>query len=150
MNLKWQLKSFVELDTTELYELLNLRNLVFVVEQDCVYLDTDDKDQKAMHLFAKNHKGNIVAYARLFDINLYFEDFTAIGRIVTHPNYRKKGYGIQLVGKAIAYSEKSFGKHPIKISAQKYLARFYSSLGFKEVGNDYLEDGIPHCLMVLD
>ena len=149
-TLNWELKKFKDLNVDELYELMVLRNEVFVVEQNCVYQDLDFKDQESLHLFGKNEEGKLIAYTRLFDVNHYYEGYSAIGRVITHRDFRKYGYGIELMQKSIELCHEHFGESPIKIGAQKYLTKFYGLLGFKEIGEDYIEDGIPHCIMVRD
>ncbi|MFT7250173.1 MAG: ElaA protein [Psychromonas sp.] len=146
--LYWELKKFNQLSNEELYELIALRSQVFVVEQNCVYQDLDFKDQEAFHLLGKNEGRKLIAYTRLFDINQYYEGYLAIGRVITHQDFRKYGYGIELMKKSIELCHTTFGQIEIKIGAQKYLCKFYSLLGFKEIGEDYIEDGIPHCIMI--
>jgi ElaA protein len=138
-------KSFSELNITELYNILQLRSEVFVVEQDCVYQDLDFKDQKSLHIFGyKNDK--IVAYTRIFKPGDYFDN-ASIGRVVVEVNERKYGYGHDLMKASIASIKDIFKVDNITISAQVYLKKFYESHGFLKVGNDYLEDGIPHIRM---
>lgn len=141
----WKIKRFQALSVDELYQILKLRSEVFVVEQNCVYLDIDDKDQKALHLF-KEIDGKMVAYARLFKSNDYFE-FASIGRVVTHPDYRAKKMGHALMKEAIQAIENHFGEKQITISAQLYLKKFYESHGFIQTSEMYLEDDIPHIEM---
>ncbi|PQJ79976.1 GNAT family N-acetyltransferase [Polaribacter porphyrae] len=138
-------KSFQELNTTELYQILQLRSEVFVVEQDCVYQDLDFKDQKALHVFGiKDDK--IVAYTRIFKSGDYFKN-ASIGRVVVAKNERSSGYGVDLMEASIKAVENEFKTEKITISAQVYLTKFYNSLGFNKVGEEYLEDGIPHIRM---
>ncbi|MGB0880106.1 MAG: GNAT family N-acetyltransferase [Polaribacter sp.] len=138
-------KSFSELTTTELYEILQLRSQVFVVEQDCVYQDVDAKDQKALHIFG--YKNDVmIAYARIFKPNDYFEK-ASIGRVVVATSERNFGYGIELMKASIIAIKNNFKVDDITISAQVYLKKFYKSLDFKQVGEEYLEDGIPHIRM---
>lgn len=141
----WKIKRFQALSVDELYKILKLRSEVFVVEQNCVYLDIDDKDQKALHLF-KEIDGKMVAYARLFKSNDYFE-FASIGRVVTHPDFRAKKMGHALMKEAIQAIENHFGEKQITISAQLYLKKFYESHGFTQTSEMYLEDDIPHIEM---
>jgi ElaA protein len=148
MNLNWHLKSFEELSNNELYELLALRSEVFVVEQNCVYQDMDFKDAIATHLLGKTDAGKLIAYTRLFGLSQYYKGYVAIGRVVTHPDFRKYGFGIDLMKTSIKKCQELYGNLPIKIGAQKYLTKFYSLLGFNEIGEDYIEDGIPHCIMI--
>lgn len=141
-----QTKTFNELSIQELYELLQLRSEVFVVEQDCVYQDIDGKDQKALHVLAYN-KNKLVAYTRLFKAGDYFKE-ASIGRVVVRKETRKFKYGYTIMEASIQAVKDHFNTSEIRISAQLHLKRFYNNLGFKAVGNDYLEDGIPHVNML--
>ena len=139
-------KTFSELTTLQLYAILQLRSEVFVVEQDCVYQDIDDKDQKAVHVIGfKNEK--VVAYTRIFKPGDYFSE-ASIGRVVVSKDERINKYGYQIMEASILAINKLFKQTTIKISAQTYLKHFYNSLGFKQVGATYLEDGIPHIAMI--
>ena len=139
------IKSFKELTTDELYNILQLRSEVFVVEQNCVYQDIDFKDQKALHVLGfKDDK--IVAYTRIFKPGNYFEN-SSIGRVVVKENERKFGYGHDVMKASINAIKNYFKEEKITISAQKYLTKFYETHGFTQVGNEYLEDGIPHIRM---
>ncbi|MEO5583592.1 MAG: GNAT family N-acetyltransferase [Saprospiraceae bacterium] len=142
-------KSFSHLTTFEVYEILHLRHIVFSIEQKCLYIDTDGFDQQAYHLMLIE-RGTLVAYARLFDVNMPYPGFLSIGRVVTHPDYRNKQYGKLLMQTAVLKIRELFGVLPIKIGAQAYLTSFYSSFGFMDIGQYYLEDGIPHLKMVKD
>lgn len=141
-----EVKSFEELSRKELYDLLQLRSEVFVVEQDCVYQDIDGKDECALHILGWEDN-RLVAYARCFQAGDYF-DQAAIGRILVRENYRKLGYGHQITAAAIKAIKSKFKADTIKISAQTYLVIFYESHGFKTTGSRYLEDGIPHIAMI--
>lgn len=145
MELKFKIKRFDALSVSELYQILQLRSEVFVVEQNCVYQDIDGKDSKALHLFGESD-GKIVAYARLFDKGDYF-DKTSIGRVVVSPNARDKKYGHDLIREAINAISENFGTAEITISAQLYLKKFYESHGFTAIGETYQEDDIPHIKM---
>ncbi len=139
-------KSFAELSTKELYDILQLRAEVFVVEQNCVYQDIDGKDQNALHIIGfKNDK--IVAYSRIFKPGDYFEK-AGIGRVVVAANERKFGYGHIIFQHSVEAVETHFRETSIKISAQLYLKKFYESHGFIQVGEGYLEDDIPHIAMI--
>ena len=141
-----QVKSFQELSTQELYDILQLRSEVFVVEQNCVYQDIDGKDQKALHVIGiKNNK--IVAYTRIFKPGDYFEN-ASVGRVVVAKNQRQFKYGYDIMKASISAIENSYKETFIKISAQAYLKSFYNNLGFKEIGQEYLEDDIPHIAMI--
>lgn len=139
-------KTFDELTPHELYEILRLRSEVFVVEQDCVYQDIDGKDQKALHLLGKK-EGKIVAYTRIFKSGDYFDE-AGIGRVVVQRDQRKYGYGRELMKGSIRAVQKYFKESVIRVSAQIHLERFYHELGFEQIGDGYLEDGIPHIGMV--
>ncbi len=143
---KLVVKSFNQLSTIELYSILQLRSEVFVVEQDCVYQDIDNKDQKALHLFFIE-KEEVIAYTRLFKSGDYFKE-ASIGRVVIQENYRKQGLGHRLMKASINTIEEKFETSNITISAQTYLKHFYESHNFKQVGVEYLEDGIPHIRMI--
>ena len=146
--MKFQIKTFEELNTTELYNILQLRSEVFVVEQDCVYQDVDFKDQKSLHVIGtKNDK--IVAYTRIFKPGDYFDN-ASIGRVVVAASERKYGFGHDLMKASIKAVKTAFKVDKITISAQKYLKKFYESHNFIQVGEEYLEDGIPHIRMDRD
>lgn len=139
-------KTYSELTKDELYKALQLRSEVFVVEQDCVYQDIDFKDQNALHVLGfKNEK--LVAYTRIFKPGDYFEK-ASIGRVIVAKNERINKYGFKIMEASINAISTFFNETEIKISAQKYLTKFYKSLGFNVVGNEYLEDGIPHIGMI--
>jgi ElaA protein len=144
-TIKWKIKRFNELSLSELYSLLQLRSLVFVVEQNCVYQDIDGKDEKALHLIGE-FEGQIVAYSRLFKARDYFEN-ASIGRVVIHPDSRDKKWGHEMMQQAISGIESNFGTKQITISAQLYLKKFYESHDFVQTSEMYLEDDIPHIEM---
>ena len=140
------IKKFNELSTHELYAVLQLRAEVFMVEQDCVYQDLDNKDLDAYHMLGVLDT-KIVAYARIFKPGDYFLE-SSIGRIVVKKEFRKFQFGYQLVVNSIQFIENNLQQNKILISAQSYLSKFYNSLGFTQVGEEYLEDGIPHIKML--
>ena len=140
------IKAFDELTIHELYQILRLRSEVFVVEQDCVYQDVDKKDQKALHVIGL--KGDeVVAYTRIFKPGDYFDN-VSIGRVVVRQDQRKYGLGKKIMLATMAAIDQRFPNKPIEISAQSYLLRFYTELGFSAFGEEYLEDGIPHRRML--
>lgn len=145
MNLKWKIKRFNELSSVELYDLLQLRSEVFVVEQNCVYQDIDGKDSKALHLIGEDN-GQTVGYCRLFKPNDYFDE-SSIGRVVVKQTYRDKKLGHIMMKEAIEVIASEFGETEITISAQLYLKKFYESHGFIQTSETYLEDDIPHIQM---
>jgi len=144
--IEWKYKKFDELTNIELYEILKLRNTVFVVEQNCVYLDTDDKDLQSYHLLGYK-QNQLIAYLRILPPGISYNE-ASIGRVVIHSNFRKHGNGIELMKTAIVKTLEQFDTDSIKISAQCYLLNFYSNLGFVAVGEAYLEDDIPHIEMI--
>jgi ElaA protein len=148
MQIRWLLKKFEELTPHQVYAILQLRNEVFVVEQNCVFQDADDKDQNSYHLMGLNDK-LLVAYTRLVPPGDIYEQ-PSIGRVVTSPSVRGAGVGREIMIESIKAVHKLFGIHPIKIGAQLYLKKFYESLGFCQVSDIYLEDGIEHIYMIRD
>jgi ElaA protein len=146
MSTEWLLRKFEALTPIELYAILQLRNEVFVVEQNCVFQDADDKDQASWHLMGmQNHK--LVAYTRLVPPGISYKE-PSIGRVVTSPIVRGTGIGKELMQHSIDECYRLFGKQAIKIGAQYYLKQFYGSLGFEQVSEIYLEDGIEHIYML--
>ena len=140
------IKSFEELTTKELYDLLRLRSEVFVVEQNCVYQDCDEKDYHAAQLFYCDNN-RVVAGVRLLPRGISYED-ASIGRVVVHPDYRRQQLGLTMMKEAIKELTINWKESVIRISAQHYLLQFYESLGFNVVSDVYLEDNIPHVEMV--
>lgn len=143
--MNFTLKRFTELSTTELYELLQLRSEVFVVEQKCAYQDLDGKDKDALHLIGKINDETLT-YARLFAPGISYKE-AAIGRVIVSEKVRGNEYGKELMNKAIEMICEEFKTDEIIISAQKYLERFYTELGFVAEGDPYPEDDIPHIKM---
>ncbi|WP_417427878.1 GNAT family N-acetyltransferase [Halpernia sp.] len=146
-NLVWKIKSFSELSTEELYKVLNIRQEVFVVEQKCFYLDADNYDQKAIHLWAEKN-GEIVAYLRIFKQDIKYPE-ASIGRVLTSISVRGKNLGKTIVDFSLQIIFNQFRSKSVRISAQDYLIEFYSSFGFVDTGKKYLEDDIPHTEMIL-
>lgn len=147
MNIEWTIKKFDALSVNELYSLLRLRSEVFVVEQNCVFLDMDDKDQVCWHLLGWK-EGKLIAATRLVPPGVFYEQ-PSIGRVVSSPSVRGLGVGRMLMEKSITETYRLFNRQPLKIGAQVYLKKFYSSLGFLQTGEIYLEDGIEHVEMLL-
>lgn len=145
MALEWKIKSFESLSVHELYDILRLRSEIFVVEQNCVYLDLDGKDQKALHLFG-TFEGKIVAHARLLKPGLSFVH-ASIGRVTVDAKYRERKWGHELMRQAIEGILEHYGATQITIGAQLYLKKFYESHGFVQTTEMYLEDDIPHIQM---
>lgn len=141
-------KAFAELTVDELYGILALRQRVFVVEQACAYLDCDDHDQRAIHVWSSGSSSDtILAYARVLPPGEKFAE-ASLGRVITAPEARRTGAGRAIVARGIATVARRFGEVPIRISAQSYLERFYTELGFRRVSEEYLEDSIPHVEML--
>jgi len=147
MNITHRIKPFANLDVTELYELLRLRSEVFVVEQNCVFLDQDNKDQKCHHVLIYNNN-RLAAYSRLVPAGISYAEIS-IGRVITSPEERGTGLGRKLMEISIAGCRELFGPVNIRIGAQTYALPFYESLGFVAEGERYDEDGIGHVEMVL-
>lgn len=144
----YNIKEYNQLNLNQLYNLLQLRSEVFVVEQNCVYQDLDGKDQKALHVLGYV-EDELVAYTRLFKPGNYFDE-ASIGRVVVKANYRKLGYGYDIMKTSIDAVIHYYKTDNIRISAQCYLKQFYSNLKFKVEGEEYLEDGIPHVNMLYE
>jgi ElaA protein len=144
--LTWIFKPFTELSLTELYNIMRLRQQVFIVEQNCPYLDADGKDLKSYHLMG--YAGNdLVAYSRIVKPGVSYDE-VSIGRVVSSTNHRGKAYGKELMAESIKQIEKLYGPVPVRIGAQQYLQKFYESFGFVRQGEPYMEDGIPHIIML--
>ena len=147
-NLVWKVKNFSELSTEEIYKILNIRQEVFVVEQTCYYLDADNYDQKAIHLWAEKN-GEIVAYLRIFKENIKYPE-ASIGRVLTALSVRGESLGKTLVAFSLQIIFNQLRSKSVRISAQDYLIKFYSDFGFVDTGKKYLEDEIPHTEMILN
>lgn len=139
---------FDQLTPGELYAIMALRQEVFVVEQNCPYLDADGKDIEAWHLMGRDERGRLLAYTRLLPEGVSYPGYSSIGRVVSAPAARGTGAGRLVMQRSIALCRHLFGPLPVKIGAQTYLLRFYESLGFQSTGEHYLEDGIPHTSMI--
>ena len=147
-DLFFESKLFNELHVTEIYQLLQLRSMVFVVEQNCIYQDIDDKDFKSLHVLAY-HKNKLVGYARCCPPGISYPEAASIGRVLIHSNYRGNKWAYHLVDKSIAICKKNHTNKKIVISAQLYLQKFYEKCGFEVKSDVYDEDGIPHLKMEL-
>lgn len=143
----WKLKTFDQLTTTEMYNLLSLRTAVFVVEQNCPYQELDGKDQVAQHLWLENEAGEVVALCRLLPQGLSFAE-ASIGRVLVNPAYRGENWGRALVKAALEVLQQA-GEDAITIEAQYYLRDFYRGFGFVENSEPFDEDGIKHVNMKL-
>jgi ElaA protein len=157
MKIDWEIKSFDELSTRELYTIMQLRLAVFSVEQNCAYQDADGKDLKCFHLSGcltpalslqkGEGKKELIVYSRIVPPGISFKE-VSIGRVISSQKARGTGAGKELMNKSIEFIEKTYGKVPIRIGAQCYLIKFYSSFGFEISGEEYLEDNIPHIEML--
>lgn len=143
----WIWRPFQKLKPAELYDILALRQEVFMLEQHCLYEDLDYKDHRALHLMGKQ-KNKLVAYLRLLPKNIPYPDAISFGRVVTAPSIRGQDIGKQLIQQVLNYLEKKRSRAPIIISAQLYLEKLYQSFSFKSVDKPYNEDGIPHIKMI--
>jgi len=146
VGFRWQTLHFSELGGDELYTIMRLRQQVFIVEQDCVYLDLDDLDQESLHMLCWRGE-ELLAYQRCLPPGLSFAE-SAIGRIVVAPNGRGLKLGRELVQRGIDNNHQRWPEHDIQIGAQAHLENFYASLGFVTEGKEYIEDGIPHIHMI--
>lgn len=144
----FEFKHFNNLSNAELYDMLRLRAEIFVVEQTCIYNDLDGLDKKAVHLIIKKND-EIVGCSRLLQPGTRFPDFS-IGRVVVKKNMRGAGLGIRMMEEAKKYMIEKWDAKNIKVSAQKYLQKFYEDLGFSVITEEYLEDGIPHVGMLFE
>lgn len=147
-EVSWHCKHFSTLTSEEIYDILQLRSAVFVVEQQCIFLDIDGIDKQAHHLFCYR-QNELVACCRLIDKNITFNERTSIGRVANAASVRGSGIGKKMMIKAIEQCKNLFGNTPVKIGAQFYLKKWYESLGFISCEDNYLEDGIEHIHMEL-
>ena len=147
--MNYTFKHFDQLTLDELYHLLQLRSEVFVVEQNCVYQDIDDKDRPGFHLLGFIDS-QLVACARILPKGISYSDYCSIGRVCTKQTHRQLGLGKELMEQAILHCHELYLDTKIKISAQSYLLKFYTELGFEAIGEEYLEDEIPHRAMILN
>lgn len=146
-DITWQCSTFDELQGRQLYQILQLRAEVFVIEQDCIYQDMDDNDQQASHL-AGYRNDELICYARLLPPGLKYTG-ASIGRVITRQSVRGEGLGMVLMQQAISHCQQHWPGKGISISAQQHLEKFYQSLGFSTQSDPYDEDGIPHIEMLL-
>jgi ElaA protein len=149
MTLHYTCKPFDDLSINELYRLMQLRQEVFVVEQDCPYLDADGKDIYGHHVMGKDESGKIHSCTRLLPEGISYEGFISIGRVVNSSAVRGTGEGYRLMQYSIQQIKILYPNIPVKIGAQAYLKGFYEGLGFEDIGIPYIEDGIPHIIMVM-
>ncbi|MDN3651307.1 GNAT family N-acetyltransferase [Thalassotalea ponticola] len=148
-EINWQAKTFDQLSTNTLYDLLKLRVDIFVVEQTCYYPELDDADRVANTIHLLGYDGaSLVAYLRILPKGVSYDDCISIGRVAVAQSHRGQRIGRDLMEQALSLCDVHFAGQPLKISAQHYLEAFYQSLGFSSVSDVYLEDGIPHIAML--
>lgn len=146
-DLRWTYGTLESLTTAELYDVLGLRNAVFVVEQECAYLDIDGADRDCWHLCGW-HDAQLVAYARILPPGVTFPE-ASFGRVAAERSARGSGIGREVIRRTLEQMAAQFPGQPVRIGAQTYLISFYESFGFTCAGEEYLEDGIPHVEMLL-
>ena len=147
--IKFTCKHFNRLNKAELYEIMQLRQEIFIVEQNCPYLDNDGKDLNGWHLLGRNETGKIVVYTRLLPVGISYFGYSSIGRVVAHKSVRGTGAAQLLMTESIKRLKRFCPDDKIKIGAQAYLKRFYEAFNFQQSGDIYDEDGIPHIPMIL-
>ena len=147
--IKFICKHYNRLNKAELYELMQLRQEIFIVEQNCPYVDADGKDLHAWHFFGRNESGQLVVYTRLLPAGISYSDYASIGRVMAHKSVRGSGAAQFLMKESIKRLKKLCPNDKIKIGAQAHLKRFYETFGFQQSGEEYDEDGIPHMPMIL-
>lgn len=147
MEIQWYKKFWFELTKDEVYNLLELRIEVFVMEQNCPYQEADGKDKESVHFFAMDTKNSPIAYLRVIPPGISYPEWS-IGRVATRSIHRNQGLGKSLMRQALEWVDKNHTNQDIRISAQTYLQQFYESFGFENTGKAYLEDGIPHIEML--
>lgn len=147
-KVEWIIKEFNELNIYELYEILKLRNEIFIVEQQCIYQDIDEKDKNSYHIFSMENN-EICSYVRVLKPLTRYKE-ASIGRVITKKSHRKRGLGKTNLILALDFMKISLKESTVRISAQEHLMDFYGLLGFKKVSESYLEDGIPHIEMLLN
>ncbi len=144
--MNWKIKKFEELTTNELYMILKVRNEVFILEQTCPFLDCDDKDRSSYHMFLEKDN-EVIAYCRLLPRGVAYKE-SSIGRVLVSKNYRGQNLAKELMEKGINFIINNMKENEIKIQAQAYLFKFYSSFGFIPISDEYIEDDIPHIDMI--
>ena len=147
-NMTWHIATFNELSNDDLYQILKRRTDIFVVEQNCAYPELDNNDQKSTHYYLKKGE-EIIAYARIIPKGSKYP-VVSIGRVLVTEENRGHGYARELMVRVINFIKNEWNEQTIQIQAQEYLNDFYSSLGFKQISEPYLEDGIPHIDMLFE
>ena len=147
-TISWNIQHFNKLTTLTFHNIISLREKVFVVEQDRVYLDVDGKDVYSHHVYGQDSNGNVVATCRILEPNN--ENIMFIGRVVCCIKHRGSGFGNKAMNKALDFIKEKYPDSRVQISAQTYLMKFYTTLGFVAYGEEYLEDNIPQFAMYLE
>ena len=144
--MEYKIRTFDELSNRELYSILRLRSEIFVVEQNCVYQDLDNKDLDGYHLMAIEN-GELIGYLRILNKGVSYKE-ASIGRVVVKKEYRRKKLGLEIINKGIDFIINTMKEKEVRISAQVYAKNLYKKAGFVEVSEEYLEDDIPHVEML--
>ena len=144
--MEYKIRTFDELSNKELYSILRLRSEIFVVEQNCVYQDLDNKDLDGYHLMAIEN-GELIGYLRILNKGVSYKE-ASIGRVVVKKEYRRKKLGLEIINKGIDFIINTLQEKEVRISAQVYAKNLYKKAGFVEVSEEYLEDDIPHVEML--
>jgi ElaA protein len=150
ISLTWQYLPFSALSLTQLYNIMRLRQAVFVLEQNCAFIDADNYDQASFHLMGYAPNGDLAAYCRIVPPDIIYDNESSIGRVITATDYRRLNLGRELMQRAIDLTCQAFPNYVIRIGAQYYLLDFYRSFGFVETGEPYVEDDILHTEMIRD
>ena len=140
---------FDDLNASELFDVLSLRQQVFIIEQKCIYPDVDLLDKSCYHVLGQDTSGQLLGYARIIPGSAASKEYVQVGRVVTAKQIRKTGEGRKLMAFTMEFARALFGDTDIFVSAQTYLVKFYRELGFASVSDEYLEDGIAHVDMIL-
>lgn len=146
-KITWETKHFNNLTIIEYWEILHLRTEIFVVEQNCAYQEVDEKDKASFHLFGKAENGKVIAVSRIVPKGVSYDEIS-IGRVAIKKEFRGKGIADEMMLATFKFIEKELGYQAIRISAQQYLTSFYGKHNFKQIGEMYLEDDIPHIEML--
>jgi len=146
---RWESCTLSEMDSLTLFEVLRLRQTIFVLEQQCLYPDIDELDKQAIHLLGFDSTQQLIAYLRILAPGVHYPE-PAIGRVLVAEAARGTGLGRALIGEGVQLAQQHFPDSNIRISAQSHLVALYEDAGFTSVGDAYLEDGIPHQEMLME